>query len=63
MEAVSGGDGRKTMVEAEGVEAAAEAEGVSHSGLPSNIQVNVMIPYVSYCLNGKDPCKKKCNIK
>jgi hypothetical protein len=51
MEAVSGGDGRKTMVEAEGVEAAAEAaaeaEGVSHSGLPSNIQVNVLIPYVS----------------
>jgi hypothetical protein len=47
MEAVSGGDGRKTMVEAEGAEAVAEAEGVSHSGLPSNIQVNVMIPYVS----------------
>ena len=46
MEAVSGGDGRKTM-EAEGVEAAAEVEGVSHSGLPSNIQVNVLIPYVS----------------
>jgi hypothetical protein len=41
MEAVSGGDGRKTMVEAEGAEAVAEAEGVSHSGLPSNIQVNV----------------------
>ena len=45
MEAVSGGDGRKTMVEAEGAEA--EAEGVSPSGLPSNIQVNVMIPYVA----------------
>ncbi len=44
MEAVSGGDGRKTMMEAEGVEAAAEAEGVSHSGLPSNIQVNVFDP-------------------
>jgi hypothetical protein len=47
MEAVSGGDGRKTMVEAEGAEAVAEAEGVSPSGLPSNIQVNVMFPYVS----------------